>query len=83
MIVLPGCDRQSAAALAERLRISIGGEKLHTPEGRISVTISLGIGMRHEKGTLDAKSLIRMADAALYLAKENGRDRVEIAEWPI
>jgi two-component system, cell cycle response regulator len=83
MIILPGCDQQSAAALAERLRICIGGEKLQTPEGQIPVTISLGIGIRHEKGTLDAKSLIRMADAALYLAKENGRNRVEISEPPI
>lgn len=77
MIILPGCDLQSAGAIAERLRQSIGEEGMNTPEGMISVTISLGIALRDTENGLDVESLIKAADSALYKAKENGRNRVE------
>ena len=77
LIVLPGCGAKDAAALAERLRQGICDSPLLTPEGLIPVTISLGVSAS-SGGEADAGALIRAADQALYRAKENGRNRVEV-----
>ncbi|MGH9718733.1 MAG: GGDEF domain-containing response regulator [Bryobacteraceae bacterium] len=77
LIVLPGCDTRSAACRAERLRSAIATEPFDTSEGRITVTCSLGIASTADSGDLDTDALIRSADAALYRAKHNGRNRVE------
>lgn len=78
LIVLPGCDGENAAALADRLRLSICNTPMATPEGEIPITISLGIVVCNG-GESDAGVLIHAADRALYRAKEKGRNRVEVA----
>jgi two-component system cell cycle response regulator len=77
LVVLPGCDREGAAVLAERFRLSIGSDSMDTPEGMIPVTISLGAAVSNRGGS-DAGALVRSADLALYRAKDKGRNRVEI-----
>lgn len=78
MIILPGFDLQGAVALAERLRQSINDEGMNTPEGMIPVTISLGVTLSDMERKLDMEALIKAADSALYKAKKNGRNRVEV-----
>lgn len=65
---------QEAAALAEALRKAV--ESHPWPEG-IPVTSSFGVA---EKTDESIDQFINRADNALYQAKENGRNRVEIAE---
>lgn len=79
LVVLPGCDRDSARAFAERLRRSISDSAMATHEGTIPVTISLGVATGGNTTKADANDLIREADRALYRAKSNGRNRVETA----
>jgi diguanylate cyclase (GGDEF)-like protein len=79
IIVLPGCDRESATAFAERLRLCIGGEPMDIPEGKLSVTISLGVATSTPDKRYDVDALIQIADLAMYRAKGNGRNRVETA----
>jgi len=79
LIILSECCQECAAAFAERLRANISRDSMDTSEGKIPVTISLGVATCSGKGRLDGVSLIRAADAALYKAKENGRNRVETA----
>jgi len=79
LIVLPGCDNRCAAVSAERLRLCIGKEAMDTPEGMIPVTISLGIAASWKEKRLDVTSIVQNADAALYRAKEKGRNRFEVA----
>jgi two-component system cell cycle response regulator len=81
LIVLPGCDGERAGNLAERLCHSIGGESMDIPDGMIPVTISLGVVTTSKGKKCDADSLVQAADLALYRAKENGRNRVETAEF--
>ena len=79
LVVLPECCRECAGAFAERLRSCICRESIDTPEGMIPITISLGVAASGENGRLDGHSLVKAADAALYRAKERGRNRVEVA----
>ena len=77
LIVLPGCDGENLAALAERLRQSICSAPVDTSEGALPVTISLGVVVSSGEET-DAGVLIRAADQALYRAKGKGRNCVEV-----
>ena len=79
LLVLPACDRDSAVVFAERLRSSICDKKMDVPEGMIPVSISIGVATNSRGKKCDAKALLLAADAALYRAKENGRNRVETA----
>jgi diguanylate cyclase (GGDEF)-like protein len=75
VVVLPGCDAASVRGLADRVRASIGDEPVDTSEGVVRVTISIGTATSAIVGTT-RDELIRAADAALYRAKADGRDRV-------
>ncbi|MDE1173837.1 MAG: GGDEF domain-containing protein [Parvibaculaceae bacterium] len=75
--VLPGCDVPRAHGLAEKLRNSIAEHNLAWGIGiNEPVTVSIGIAAgRRDVPLMDA---LDEADQALYAAKNNGRNRVEI-----
>ena len=50
LMVLPGCDIETTTALAERLRRSVAAEPVAWDEGRIHVTLSLGVDAWEIKG---------------------------------
>jgi diguanylate cyclase (GGDEF)-like protein len=79
LVVLPECCSDYAITFAERLRSLVGRDKMDTPEGLIPVTISLGVATSSKNMRSDVLSLVKAADTALYRAKENGRNRVEVA----
>jgi diguanylate cyclase (GGDEF)-like protein len=79
LLILPECCKECAVAFAHRLCARISSDKMDTPEGQIPVTISLGVAASDREKRADGQSLVRAADAALYQAKENGRNRVETA----
>lgn len=65
-------DLESAVRLAEELRARIANT-------RDAITVSIGVAvMTAVNGSQRAEDLIRDADAALYRAKANGRNRVEV-----
>jgi len=72
ILMLPEADKESAFCLAERLRERFAEIDLgHLPK----ITISLGIAAYPVDGT-EIDDLIRKADAAMYAAKQAGRNRV-------
>lgn len=79
LLVFPGCAVRNAVDRAEQLRACVNREPVETPEGPISVTLSLGVAGSEAARATDPDSLLRAADAALYRAKNGGRDRVEVA----
>ncbi len=70
--VASALDLAQLADLAEHLRQAIEATALCTPEGRLSVTVS--VGLAGGRGPLEA--LLGRADDALYQAKSAGRNRV-------
>jgi diguanylate cyclase (GGDEF)-like protein len=77
VIVLPGTDLVGARVVAERMRKMIAEARTASTLGELLpvVTVSIGVALMEEADTMD--ELIGRADAALYLAKEKGRNRVE------
>ena len=77
-VILPQTDRIGAAAVAERLRSAVEEHQFPLAE-RGAITVSTGIAHHPEDGD-SVTGLIEAADRALYLAKRNGRNRVEGSE---
>jgi diguanylate cyclase (GGDEF)-like protein len=78
VVALPGCDKVQAAAIADDLRGAVHAAapvlaRLAFPAATLS--ISIGLASRLASG----EALFRAADAALYRAKEGGRNHVWVA----
>jgi diguanylate cyclase (GGDEF)-like protein len=77
MLLLPGADAVGAAQLADRVRASLAERSFLGSEGSVvSVTCSFGVA-QHTPGT-DDRELFAAADRALYRAKREGKNRVEL-----
>ena len=80
MVVLPDTSLAGARELARQLCEAVGAARCRAEGVEIAVTVSIGVaGGRLEPGD-SWDMLISAADRALYRAKENGRNRVEVAE---
>lgn len=78
-IILPGLDQASAKKSAERLREMLAISPLVQEKKTIRMTVSISVAAISPSDNSADDILIR-ADKALYLAKRNGRNRVELAE---
>lgn len=75
LIVLPGCPIAETVTVAERLRQRLASEPINLSDGQILLTGSFGVASLTEDSE-QADTLIQMADASLYRAKHEGRNRV-------
>jgi diguanylate cyclase (GGDEF)-like protein len=80
LIVLPGCDSASLRQRAENILERFRAKPFGAPELSIPVRVSLGAACSSSWKAPTLESFVRGADRALYRAKHNGRDRVELAE---
>lgn len=77
-VFLPGTNPKTATALAERIREMVARHALRIHGLRVPMTLSIGVtSLLPGELTLDAA--LSRADTAMYLAKQTGRNRVEIA----
>ncbi len=82
VILAPETTSEQARCLAERVRLAFR-EMSITVEPGTTHTVSVGIaGSDRLDGALDGKTLVTAADDALYRAKRQGRDRVEVGGRP-
>jgi len=77
LVVLAGAGEEAAAAVAERLRAAVAETPVMVGSLALPVTVSIGVAVARGQAAPDA--LIAAGDAALYRAKEGGRNRVEAA----
>jgi len=78
VVLLPGLDAGQAIALAESIRCAITQLQLQHGEQPVALTISLGVATLTPALVAPA-DLLAAADAALYQAKNGGRNRVVLA----
>jgi len=77
ILLLPETDMFTAAGVAERLRLRAADTPVVIENYKIPITISLGVAkLAGEPCDLD--SLLNRADAAMYTAKQSGRNQVEV-----
>jgi diguanylate cyclase (GGDEF)-like protein len=77
LVLFPDATMDQARQSAERLRASLRDQRLRVDDQDVSVTLSLGLAS-YEAGDVLFDQVARRADIALYVAKTQGRDRVEI-----
>jgi diguanylate cyclase (GGDEF)-like protein len=71
LVILPGASHADAVEIAERLLVAVRERR---PVG-VDISLSIGVAVA-EPGRVDCQDLLSRADAALYAAKAEGRDRV-------
>ena len=68
--------------LAERICHLVGTEPVKAKNKPIEVSISLGVAVANQLVPVDLETLLGSVDAALYRAKDAGRNRVEFSANP-
>jgi diguanylate cyclase (GGDEF)-like protein len=82
LIVVPASDAVGVLGLAERIRKTIESVPVATDSDDVRITASLGVAVSSSTRRFDPESLPRLADDALYRAKEHSRNRSELAATP-
>ena len=79
LIIASAADARGTLALAERIRRVLESKPVVTQAGEVRITASLGAAMSTDARGADPQTLLRLADKALYRAKDQGRNRAELA----
>ena len=80
LVVAPDTRAAPAIDLAERIRLQIGGYPIRLPTaiepGPAELTVTASVGVAAWHAGISAAQLLRRADAAMYAAKQRGKNRV-------
>jgi len=81
-VVLPNTDAQKASQVAEDFQAAIREMKIEHANSKVSeiVTISIGVSCVKPSDPEEMKQILEFADRALYKAKQNGRNRIEVCK---
>jgi diguanylate cyclase (GGDEF)-like protein len=82
LIILPGCDDSTAFQTAERIRNQIQSTPVKLPEGALTVTASFGVTSLPRGVRSEPEPIVRLADEALYAAKDKGRNQTSVLAYP-
>ena len=78
VIILPEANLENALQVGNKIRMEVKGVTFGTTARPFSVTVSIGISSISKKEYSNWHQMLQDADQALYLAKNNGKDRVEV-----
>lgn len=78
IIVLPDCDLNGGAEIAKRIQTALTNHCLKIDDDEVCITVSIGISTLCNKHQ-NFEQLINDADKAMYMAKEKGRNRIEVS----
>jgi len=80
LVVLSNCDFDTIQTVGERLRETVSDRKFEIPGAKITVTMTLGGAVAASARQMSQADLLELADTALYRAKQEGRNRLVIAD---
>lgn len=80
VVFLPGVEAPTAREIAERMRRAVAAQRVRTPSAGETIAVTVSIGMLVFETPQRFEDLYARADAALYKAKQAGRNRVWVAE---
>ncbi|MGO9713564.1 MAG: diguanylate cyclase [Polyangiaceae bacterium] len=78
VLIMPATTTREASIIAERVRKEVGERPIEAGDARVSQTASIGVATWDGRETPQA--LEKRADAAMYVAKAEGRDRVVVSK---
>ncbi len=79
-VLLKGTSREGARKVAEKLRAAVETQELELVTQDVQCSLTISIGAVFVDGSADSQKVLAYADAALYAAKERGRNRAHFAE---
>lgn len=79
-LLLPDTNRLGAAVLAERIRAAIQQERFVVGDKIVALTVSIGLASCSGDEVETVDQLLNIADRRLYLAKQNGRNRICVSD---
>ncbi|MEP0928653.1 diguanylate cyclase [Leptolyngbya sp. FACHB-60] len=80
-MILPNTALDEAVAIAQKIQAQIWQTRILHSDSNVSpfITVSLGVVSLKPNAETTVLSLIKQADEALYMAKQQGRDRLQVA----
>jgi diguanylate cyclase (GGDEF)-like protein len=75
-VVMPETTMEGALKFAERLRMLVEGQPFRYEDRTFHMTVSIGVASINGESWITSHELIRRADEKLYLAKQEGRNRI-------
>jgi diguanylate cyclase (GGDEF)-like protein len=80
LVVLSNCNAETVITCAERLRLKVAATPVQAAGSELAISVSIGAALcTPGHSDLESEHLLKRADVALYRAKHNGRNRVEVA----
>jgi len=80
LLILPGCDLRTAVGRADTIRHLIEKDPMVAPHSDLTASVSMGVTVADGTEDASVEALLERADAALYQAKNSGRNRVECGQ---
>lgn len=80
-VILPETGAEEARTVAQRIRVALEAERF-TPSSERPVSKTISIGVTEYCPMEDMTTFIRRADEAMYISKQNGRNRVSVVAPP-
>ncbi|MFT6432639.1 MAG: diguanylate cyclase [Candidatus Azotimanducaceae bacterium] len=80
VVLLPYVESDNAVFLAEQIRAKIANTQLKIDGHLLNITLSIGVSTKYPREADDRKDFIQASDVALYRAKDNGRNNIQVTK---
>jgi len=79
VIILPDSSKENARMVADRILLAVEHHEFPYENKNVQITVSIGISHMTAEDPISSEQLLRLADSALYKAKEAGKNTIHVA----